>query len=163
MTRPLTESEEQSLAARIVAGDKAARDELIMRHANLVHQVSGRLPWRYRADAVGEGMLALVHAANAFRPGMGRFADIASTVIRRAVRRRLRATKAESISMLPSSLHPTTPGHRERPDRAVLRAVALRLTEDERDVLRGRHKGEPARRTRRRAEAKLRDELAKEV
>ena len=133
---PLKESEEQELAARIAAGDRAARDELVQRNIGLVHSLARR---RHRGreyeDAIGDGLLELVHCANRFRPGTGRFPDQAVPAISRAMQRKRRHRIEDGYLGLGSISEPVSAGRRE-PSVDVDAVLAEVLTEPERRAVR---------------------------
>jgi len=80
----LTRQQEISLAARIQAGDLAARDELVTRNVGLAMHLAGDYPPRYRDDLVAAGLLGLVRAADRFDPAshIARFSTYARHWIR---------------------------------------------------------------------------------
>jgi RNA polymerase primary sigma factor len=76
------------LAARVAAGDRAARDRLIEAHLGLVVSIARRFLGRglELEDLIGEGTLGLIQAADGFDPRCGaRFGTFATYHIRRAI------------------------------------------------------------------------------
>lgn len=163
----LSPEAEQQLAARIAAGDRAARDEIICRHRWVVDRLARFHRGWHHADAVGDGTVELVHCANRFRPGQGTFADFCKAPIRRAMNRGWRRRQRErgfcGLDDLPE-YRLAEPPEREQPDIAV--AMATALTEAERAAIRRKY-GVGAERRRvsertglvGRAERKLRDAI----
>jgi RNA polymerase sigma factor (sigma-70 family) len=76
----LTADEERALARAAKAGDKAARDRLVLANQGLVgklaRQLEGRTPW---PDLMQAGAIGLMHAVERFNPDLGyRFTTYAS-------------------------------------------------------------------------------------
>jgi RNA polymerase primary sigma factor len=89
-TPPLSAGEERGLAARVAAGDAAARDHLARAHLRLV--VSIARGYRGRGlppeDLVAEGNLGLLRAVESFDGGRGvRFSTYAGYWIKQSIRR----------------------------------------------------------------------------
>ena len=87
-----TEAEERELALRARAGDRAARDELVVRNVPLVKAMAARFPATADDDLIQAGIWGLVEAADRFDPGAGvRFSSYAGYWIRRGFRDASRA------------------------------------------------------------------------
>lgn len=138
-TEPLTALQEESLAPMIERGDLGARDLLAMSHRPLAVRCARRWRGHLPADeAIGEAMVALVEAANRFRPGIGRFATLASIIIRKRLRAACQKWKAARLSR-GLAAEPESRSQDERPNpavSAVRRAMAVALDEGERAAVR---------------------------
>jgi RNA polymerase primary sigma factor len=106
--RLLTRSEEVRLARRITAGDRRARDELVLANLRLVVALAKRY-WLPPGsplslmDLVQEGTLGLIRAAELFDWRVGtRFSTYASFWIRQAVGR---ALAANGVIRVPVAVH----------------------------------------------------------
>lgn len=89
-TRLLTAEEEQDLARRARAGDRAARDRMVAANTRLVVQIARRHTSNGMelADLVSEGNVGLLHAVDKFDPDRGfRFSTYASWWIHQAIQR----------------------------------------------------------------------------
>jgi RNA polymerase primary sigma factor len=87
--------EERDLAARIAAGDRAARNRLVQANLGLVVSIARRFLDRGLdlEDLVGEGNLGLIRAAEEFDPRFGtRFSTYAVCWIKQAIRHALMHT-----------------------------------------------------------------------
>jgi RNA polymerase primary sigma factor len=96
MTALLTADDELRLARRIEQGDRAAKDEMVVRNLRLVRSLAGRYTGRGVAydDLVQEGTLGLIRAAEKFDHGRGaRFSTYASWWIRRSLLDAIRAAR----------------------------------------------------------------------
>jgi RNA polymerase primary sigma factor len=91
-TALLSAQEERKLAARIQAGDIAARDHLVKANLRLVVSIARKYAGKGLAveDLVGEGNMGLIRAAEGYDPDAGtRFATYATYWIRQSIRRAL--------------------------------------------------------------------------
>ncbi len=85
---PLSEEEEQELARRMRAGDRAARDRLILSHLRLVVSIAREYgdTGMDLLDMIQEGNLGLIEAVNRFDPQRGfRLSTYARWWIRQAI------------------------------------------------------------------------------
>lgn len=98
----LTAERERELAARIRAGDQAARHELIEANSRLVyaiaHEYRCRIPFD---DLVQEGNIGLIKATDGYDPDAGRFGDWAAIHIRGAIRKA--AIEGDAVIRVPTA------------------------------------------------------------
>ena len=93
----LTPEREKELAIKILAGDQAARDEMIRSNLRLVVSVARRFTHRglSLADLIAEGNVGLIRAVEMFNPKFRtRFSTYATWWIRQAIRKAISATAA---------------------------------------------------------------------
>ncbi len=86
----LTREEEQAVARRIVKGDEAAKEQMILCNLRLVASIAKEYSGRGLdlMDLIEEGNLGLLHAVEKFDPERGfRLSTYATWWIRRAIRR----------------------------------------------------------------------------
>ena len=91
----LTEAQERALARRAKEGDKAARDELVLKNQRLVILFARR--WRSGCslsleDRVSAGNKGLLHAIDLYDPDRERLTTYAGRWIRQAIRREIQET-----------------------------------------------------------------------
>ena len=87
----LSREAEAALGRRALAGDRAARDALVMSHIRCVVRFARRCPPHLREDAEQEGLAGLVRAADKFDPSRGfRFSTYAPWWIRAYIQRFVR-------------------------------------------------------------------------
>lgn len=120
----LSASEEVALARRVQAGDRAAREELVMRNQGLVHYVARRffshdpaLSWD---DLTQEGQIGLLKAVDSYNPDVGtRFSTHAVWWIRQAIGRRVLESGRIRVG-----------GHRKLSAKSLAAAQAARVVLD---------------------------------
>lgn len=85
----LTAWEEQDLAQRARAGERAARNELVSRNTGLVVSIAKRYLGQGvdLGDLIADGYVGLLRAADRYTPGRARFSTYATWWITQAVRR----------------------------------------------------------------------------
>lgn len=97
MTDPSVSAPADLLNRFLASRDPALREELVLRHVNLVHTVLGRLGFnpglgRDYEDLVGQGLIGLIEAVDRFDPTLGaQFRTYAAVRIRGKVLDSLRA------------------------------------------------------------------------
>lgn len=159
---PLTPEEEKTLLARMMAGDRAARDDLITHNLRLVVYLAKKyentgVP---AEDMISIGTIGLIKAVNTFKADKGiRLATYASRCIENEILMYFRRTKklqgevslneaietdgdgAElSIGDVVGKSDTMLEDLQDKDDRALVRRlVAERLTEREADVIRRRY------------------------
>jgi RNA polymerase primary sigma factor len=102
----LTAEQEKHLAGKVMAGDKAARDEMIRCNLRLVVSVARQFVHRGLsiADLIAEGNVGLIRAVEMFDPKFKtRFSTYATWWIRQAIRKAI-STTGQSIR-IPIYLH----------------------------------------------------------
>lgn len=93
--KPLSMQEEQALVRRMLEGDKAAREKLIVHNLRLAAHIAKK----YSAsgvdgdDLVSIGAIGLMKAVNTFRPDAGRLTAYAARCIENEILMHLRADK----------------------------------------------------------------------
>ena len=128
---PLTPDEEQALAARLEAGDWAARERLATGCLRLACSVAGRMAVRMGVDVnecIGAANLGLVEAAARFMPGEARFSTYAMPWITGAVRR---AARDKPLGGDVPDVQDGAPGPGEDAERRDMLGVLLAGLDDE--------------------------------
>jgi len=130
-TVPLTPGEEHALAARLEAGDRAARERLATGCLRLGCGIAGRMAVGMGVDVnecIGAANLGLVEAAARFRPGRARFSTYAVPWIKGAVRR---AARDKPLGGDVPDVQDGAPGPGEDAERRDMLGVLLAGLDDE--------------------------------